>query len=58
MGEAKGSMETRLSYTSHTHAPPDSSWVQEVVQVEVESSFGRAPPPGMGWKIPLAPQEK
>jgi hypothetical protein len=43
---------------THTHALPDSSWVQEVVQVEAESSLDGAPPPRMGWKIPLAPQEK
>jgi hypothetical protein len=42
----------------HTHAPPDFSWVEEVVQVEARSGFGGAPPPGMGWETPMAPPEK
>jgi hypothetical protein len=37
------SFVTGLWFKSHTHAPPYSSWVQEVVEVDAESSIGGHP---------------
>jgi hypothetical protein len=41
-----------LKLRSHTHAPPDSSWVEEVVQVEAGSGSGGATHPEWVGKYP------
>jgi hypothetical protein len=47
----------KVGHATYPHVPLPHGNGLEVVEVEAVSSFGGAPPPGMGWKIPLAPLE-